>query len=92
MFRKILLILSIVASSTLLWGQDDVITPENAERKREEQKEKIVKEYQDKVEKHKKAQGKKKYREMKRNEKAQKKLHSGRNLPWYKRIFRRRKR
>ena len=75
------------------WGQpeNDVITPENAGAKKKEQHDKIEKEYLNRVKQHQDLQGKKEKKRMKRHLKKSQRLRKYGNLPWYKRIWIRRK-
>jgi hypothetical protein len=69
----------------------DVITPENAGAKKKEQHDKIEKEYLNRVKQHQDLQGKKEKKRMKRHLKKSQRLRRYGNLPWYKRIWIRRK-
>jgi|688.fasta_scaffold1635081_1 hypothetical protein len=70
---------------------NDVVTPENAEAIKKAQHDKIEKEYLNRVKQHQDLQGKKEKKRMKRHlKKSQRQRRSG-NLPWYKRMWIRRK-
>jgi hypothetical protein len=70
---------------------NDVITPENAGAKKKEQHDKIEKEYLNRVKQHQDLQGKKEKKRMKKHlEKSLRHRRTG-NLPWYKRMWIRRK-
>jgi hypothetical protein len=70
---------------------NDVVTPENAGAKKKEQHDKIEKEYLNRVKQHQDLQGKKEKKRMKRHlKKSQRQRKSG-NLPWYRRMWIRRK-
>ena len=70
---------------------NDVVTPENAAALKKAQHDKIEKEYLNRVKQHQDLQGKKEKKRMKRHlKKSQHQRRSG-NLPWYRRMWIRRK-
>ena len=69
----------------------DVITPENAAAIKKAQHDKIEKEYILRVKQHQDFQGKKEKKRMKRHLKKSQRQRKFGNLPWYKRIWIRRK-
>jgi hypothetical protein len=69
----------------------DVITPENAGAKQKEQHDKIEKEYLTRVKQHQDNQGKKEKRRMKKHLKKSARHRRTGNLPWYRRMWIRRK-
>jgi len=70
---------------------NDVITPENAGAKQKEQHDKIEKEYLTRVKQHQDMQGKKEKRRMKKHLKKSARHRRTGNLPWYRRMWIRRK-
>ncbi len=71
--------------------ENDVITPENAGAKKKEQHDKIEKEYLNRVKQHQDLQGKKEKKRMKKHLKKSARQRRTGNLPWYKRMWIRRK-
>jgi len=84
---RIIFIFGLIFISKGAFAQNDVSTPENAERIKKEQHDKIEREYLDATEKHQSIQGKKGKRAMRKHLRYSKRLRTGRNLPWYKRMF-----
>lgn len=72
-------------------AQDDVVTPGNARQKMKEQHDQEEKKYLEDVKKHQDKQGKAGKKRMKKHLKQSQKLRKTQNLPWYRRLFRRRK-
>lgn len=87
---KRLIILAFLFGGFSAFGQDDVITPENARAKQKEQHDKIEQDYLKSVENHQKAQGKKGKRQMKRHMKKSMRMRRLGHMPWYKRMWVRR--
>ena len=81
-------ILSVAASAQ---PGNDVITPENAASRQQEQHDKIEKEYLNRVKQHQDLQGKKEKRRMKKHLKKSQRQRKTGNLPWYQRIWIRRR-
>jgi hypothetical protein len=88
---RVIFISVLIFLSKGAFAQNDIITPENAERRKKEQHDKIEREYLDATEQHQDKQGKKGKKAMRQHLRYSKKLRTGRNLPWYKRMFIRRK-
>lgn len=72
-------------------AQNDVVTPGNAQQKMKEQHDQEEKKYLQEVKNHQDKQGKAGKKKMKKHLKQSKKLRRNQNLPWYRRLFRRRK-
>ena len=83
-------ILLYCAPSHLL-AQPDVVTPGNAQQKMKEQHDQQEKKYLQEVKNHQDKQGKAGKKKMKKHLKQSRKLRRNQNLPWYRRLFRRRK-
>ncbi|MFN4885040.1 MAG: hypothetical protein ACK5EW_01250 [Bacteroidota bacterium] len=90
MIRIVILGLFLVLTQ-LAWSQNDIITPQNAEQRKKEQHDEIERKYLDATEKHQVNQGKKGKKAMRKHLRYSKRLRTGRNLPWYRRMFIRRK-
>lgn len=88
---RIVLIGWFMVLSQLAWSQNDIITPQNAEQRKKEQHDEIERKYLDATEKHQANQGKKGKKAMRKHLRYSKRLRTGRNLPWYRRMFIRRK-
>jgi len=91
MKNLIFLLFFTLGFGTITFAQNDVITPENAEAKKKEQHDQIEKEYLNRVKLHQDLQGKKEKKRMKRHLKKSQRVRKYGNLPWYKRIWIRRK-
>jgi hypothetical protein len=84
---RVIFLFVVLLTSKLAVGQNDVITPQNAEQRKKEQHDQIEKKYLDATEKHQANQGKKGKKAMRKHLRYSKRLRTGRNIPWYKRIF-----
>jgi|GEM_PF-1228059 len=90
-FKLFLISLFIGMASMQGLAQNDVVTPENAHQKMKEQHDQEEKKYLGEVKKHQDKQGKAGKKRMKKHLKQSQKLRKTQNLPWYRRLFRRRK-
>lgn len=90
-FKLFLISLFIGVASMQGLAQNDVVTPENARQKMKEQHDQEEKKYLEEVKKHQDKQGKAGKKRMKKHLKQSRKLRKTQNLPWYRRLFRRRK-
>lgn len=88
-----LVLISLFLGAATIQGlsQNDVVTPENARQKMKEQHDQEEKKYLEEVKKHQDKQGKAGKKRMKKHLKQSQKLRKTQNLPWHKRLFRRRK-
>jgi hypothetical protein len=71
--------------------QENQQTPESAIEKKKEQDAKQMAAYQQRIKRHQSVQDKPTRKRMKRNEKYAQKLSTGKTTPWYKRVFRKKR-